>query len=104
MRYCGKIGYVVTVDDDTTGICASSTVEKVAKGDVLTNHLRVTDGVNINPDITISNRVSIVSEPFLLNNFQNIRYATWRGTKWAVESVEIALPRVILSLGGVYNG
>lgn len=104
MRYCGKIGYVVTVDDDTTGICASSTVEKVAKGDVLTNHLRVTDGVNINPDITISNRLSIVSEPFLLNNFQNIRYATWRGTKWAVESVEIALPRVILSLGGVYNG
>lgn len=104
MRYCGKIGYVVTVDDDTTGICESSTVEKVAKGDVLTNHLRVTDGVNINPDITISNRLSIVSEPFLLNNFQNIRYATWRGTKWAVESVEIALPRVILSLGGVYNG
>lgn len=104
MRYCGKIGYVVTVDDDTTGICESSTVEKVAKGDVLTNHLRVTDGVNINPDITITNRLSIVSEPFLLNNFQNIRYATWRGTKWAVESVEIALPRVILSLGGVYNG
>lgn len=104
MRYCGKIGYVVTVDDDTTGIPISSTVEKVAKGDVLTNHLRVTDGVNINPDITISNRLSIVSEPFLLNNFQNIRYATWRGTKWAVESVEIALPRVILSLGGVYNG
>lgn len=104
MRYCGKIGYVATVDDDTTGICESSTVEKVAKGDVLTNHLRVTDGVNINPDITISNRLSIVSEPFLLNNFQNIRYATWRGTKWAVESVEIALPRVILSLGGVYNG
>lgn len=104
MRYCGMIGYVVTVDDDTTGICESSTVEKVAKGDVLTNHLRVTDGVNINPDITISNRLSIVSEPFLLNNFQNIRYATWRGTKWAVESVEIALPRVILSLGGVYNG
>lgn len=104
MRYCGKIGYVVTVDDDTTGICAPSTVEKVAKGDVLTNHLRVTDGVNTNPDITISNRLSIVSEPFLLNNFQNIKYATWKGTKWSVESVEIALPRVILSLGGVYNG
>lgn len=103
MRYCGMIGYETT-SDDGTGIYVSSVIEKKAKGDVVSNRLRVSDGVSVNSDFKINNKISIVSEPFALNNFQNIRYAVWRGTKWKVESVEIALPRIILTLGGEWNG
>lgn len=103
MRYCGMIGYELTVDDGT-GIYTPIITERKAKGDVESCRLRISDGVSINSDFKVNNKISIVSEPFSLNNFQNIRYASWKGTRWKVDSVEIDMPRIILTLGGEWNG
>jgi len=37
-------------------------------------------------------------------NFQNIRYITYLGTNWKVTSIDTQYPRLVLSIGGVYNG
>lgn len=50
-----------------------------------------------------SNQISIIADPYAMNNFMNMRYAEYNGQKWIVEGVEINHPRLLLSLGGVYH-
>ena len=33
-----------------------------------------------------------------------MRYVHWMGALWEVNSVEVLNPRLILTIGGVYNG
>ena len=59
---------------------------------------------HVNDNITISNEISIVSDPYALQNFHAIRYISWMGTNWKVSSVEVRYPRLILSIGDEYHG
>ena len=58
----------------------------------------------INDDININNSISIVADPYAYENFHNMRYAILEGVKWKITNVEINRPRLILTIGGVYNG
>lgn len=106
MRYFGKVGFEITVtreDDPTVDIEAP--VERPYYGDVLSANRRLESSSNgVNDNLTISNRISIVADAFAEQNFFAIRYAEWNGCKWKVTSVEVQRPRLILTLGGVYNG
>lgn len=80
-------------------------VERHYGGDVLKiygDRNQETDKVNDN--ITVNNRISIVADAFAYNNFQNMKYIEWMGACWLVKNVEVQPPRLILSIGGVYNG
>lgn len=103
MRYYGIIGYG-TQGETTPGVWQSSIVERNAIGDVEKNLQRNTNPSKVNGDITLSNTISIVADPYAMDNYKNIKYATLDGVKWEVTSVEIRYPRLILSLGGPYNG
>ncbi len=56
-----------------------------------------------NPDITLSNQLVIMADPYLLNSFQNILYVTCNNAKWRVSSVEVNYPRLTLSFGSLYK-
>lgn len=102
-KYYGSIGYA-ELNQDRPGIAEEELVEKKYFGDVLENTRRLqTNNDSINDDIVVSNRISILSDPYALNNFHNIRWAEYMGTKWKVTSVNVKYPRLILTLGGVYN-
>ena len=58
----------------------------------------------VNDDMTINNEIRILADAFAYQNFQNIRYVEWMGTKWKVKSATIARPRIVLEIGGEYNG
>ena len=58
----------------------------------------------MNSDITIANEISISADPYANGNFHAMRYITFMGSKWRIESVEVQYPRLILSIGGIYNG
>lgn len=104
MRYAGKIGFVKTVDLGN-GIHNPETTERQYIGDVIRNTARWKENQDsINGDITINNQLSILIDPYALENFQYMKYIEWMGTLWNIESVEINYPRVILTIGGVYNG
>lgn len=113
-RYCGKVGYAISAEETAirdgvrvgTGVWSNTIVEKLYYGDYMRNpNARwVTKQDGRNDDLDIANCVSIVGDHFALDNLPNIKYAEYMGTKWRVTSFEIEYPRIILTLGGVYNG
>ena len=102
-KFYGVIGYAVT-EETEPGIYEERIVEKEHFGDVVRNTRRLSNVAKVNDDITISNQISIVADPFANNNFHSMRYVSFMGSKWKVTEVEVQYPRLILTLGGVYNG
>jgi hypothetical protein len=102
-KYYGVIGYAATVQTEP-GIYEEQIIETEYMGDVLRNTRRLREGSKINDDITISNQISIIADPYASNNFHAMRYVTFMGAKWKVSDVEVQYPRLILTLGGLYNG
>lgn len=101
-KYFGSIGYAETVET-SPGIVKEEIVERNYYGDILRNDRRLEDNDKINSDINITNRISIVSDPYAIENFWKIRYATFMGNRWKVKTVDVEFPRLILTLGGLYN-
>lgn len=102
-KYYGKIGFGST-SEDSPGVWVEHIVERSYSVDILNNVRRLEGSESINDNINISNRISIVADPYARMNFHTIRYATFLGTTWKVSSVEVNPPRLILNLGGIYNG
>ena len=109
MRYCGVVGYRITVEklDENGighGVWVPQIIERTYKGDVIKDYSRNSDGESINDDRLISNNISIVADKYSLSNFTSIIYCKWMGIKWKVTSIDSTSPhRLILTLGGVYN-
>lgn len=102
-KWHGNIGYVETVEVQP-GIWEEQVIERQYYGDVTRNTrtLQPSDGVNDN--INISNNISIIADPYANENFHNMRYAQFMGTNWKITNIEVQYPRLILTIGGVYNG
>lgn len=102
-KFYGKIGYASTVETKP-GVYEEQIVERYYYGDLIRNTRRLQSADQVNDDINISNEISIVADPYATNNFHTMRYAVFMGTKWKISNVEVSYPRLILTLGGVYNG
>lgn len=102
-KFYGKIGYAMT-KETTPGVWVEEIVERSYYGDVIRNIRRLQGSENLNDDINISNEISIVADAFANQNFHSMRYVEYMGAKWKVSSVEVKYPRLILNVGGVYNG
>ena len=102
-KFYGKIGYANTVETKP-GVYEEQMVERSYYGDLIRNTRRLQSADQVNDDINISNEISIVADPYATNNFHTMRYAVFMGTKWKISNVEVSYPRLILTLGGVYNG
>lgn len=101
-KFYGAIGYVV--DEAKDDITVEKPVERFYKGDVLKRSRRLENGEGINDNVTISNQISIVADPYAYNHIFAMRYVKYLGTAWKVTTVDVQTPRLVLSLGGVYNG
>ena len=101
-KFCGLIGYAITRETEP-GIYVEEIVENEYYGDVIRNTRRLREAAKVNDDINISNQLSIVADPFANNNFHAMRYIVFMGTKWKITEVEVQYPRLILSIGGLYN-
>lgn len=105
MKYYGMIGYGVEAESPTQpSVWKSVIVERPYKGELIRNSRRIQTGEDINDNITISNEITIIADPYALQNYMNIKYAEVRGARWKVNHVEVNHPRLRLTLGGVYNG
>lgn len=104
-KWYGRIGYVTTEEDPDTGNWLPKATEIPCSGDLLSNTSRYTNGSKVNEDITLSNRISILADPFAYQNYSTIKYAEYMGVMWEVSSIDASqFPRLVLTLGGVYNG
>lgn len=102
-RFFGAVGYAVKVEQ-RPGVWIDQIVEHNHYGDVIRNTRRWQEGADLNDDLKLSNSISIVADLFADENFHNIKYVKWKGGVWKVTTIEINPPRLILQLGGVYNG
>ena len=106
MKFYGTIGYCETVEGtgDREGIWTDVITERKYYGDVIQNNRRYDNSGNVNDDLNVSNRISIVADPYAYDHFFAIKYVKWMGTRWKVTNVDVQRPRLILTVGGVYNG
>lgn len=102
MKWYGSIGFA-ELKETTPGVWTPQIIERNYRGDLVRNTRRLQSTDKVNDDININNQISIVADPYANMNFHTIKYATFMGTKWKVSDVEVQYPRLILSLGGVYN-
>ena len=101
-KFYGKIGFAKTVET-VPGVWKEEIIEREYYGDVVRNARRLQSTDKVNDDINVSNEVSIVADPFATENFHTMRYVIFMGVKWKVSNVEVQYPRLLLTLGGVYN-
>lgn len=107
MRFYDIIGFEVTEPrDEGSDVWVPTLTEKKYYGDVIRNsrRLQALEYTSTNDDVSISNQISLMADEFALQHFHEIRYAVFMGTKWKVSDIEFQGPRLLLTLGGVYNG
>jgi len=102
-KFYGEIGYGISVET-VPGVWEDVITERRYFGDVLRNTRRLQDGQSVNNDLTVNNSISIVADAYASQHFFAIRYVKWMGALWTVTDVEVQSPRLLLRLGGVYNG
>ena len=101
-KWYGEIGFAEQVET-----CPGVWVETISPhyyyGDIVQNNRRYQSTTNLNDNITISNRISILADSFTYHNSHLIRYVEFMGIRWKVSNIEVQYPRLILTLGDVYN-
>lgn len=102
-RFYGKIGYGETIEA-SPGVHVDVIIERFYYGEIVRNSRNLSEGENLNKDLSISNSINIVADAYANEHFFAIRYVEWAGTLWTVSTVEVQRPRLLLSLGEVYNG
>ena len=101
-KFYGAIGYAETLET-TPGVCTEQITEHNYYGDLVRNTRRLESSGELNDNINVANEISIVADPFAMNNFHAMRYVEFMGARWKITSVEVKYPRLILTLGGLYN-
>lgn len=107
-KFFGTIGFAAGMREGTgedEGVVKElPVVERAYYGDVLQNTRRYEQGSDINDDLNIQNRISIVADAYAQEHFFAMKYVNWMGACWKITNVEVQRPRLILTVGGVYNG
>lgn len=102
-KFYGAIGYGMTVEGNA-GVYQDVITERMYSGDVIRNMRSLEKSEHQNDNINVKNSISIVADAYANNHFFAIRYVNWMGVNWTVTDVEVQHPRLLLTIGGVYNG
>lgn len=102
-KWYGKVGYVETAEVEP-GTWEEQEAERSYYGELVRNSSKFQTSGGVNDDRDVSVELSIIADPYLDLHFNSIRYVEFMGVKWKVNTVEPKYPRLILSLGGEYNG
>lgn len=102
-KFYGVIGYGKPTKT-APGVTEDVITEHPAFGDVLRHSVGFNEGTKVNDDISVSNSISIMADEYAFSHITEVRFLEWLGVCWKVTGYQLARPRIILSLGGVYNG
>lgn len=102
-KFYGMIGFAEQVEE-APGVWVDKITVQQYYGDLIRNTRKLQSRDQLNDNIDIANDISIIADPYAVENFHKMRYVEFMGTKWKVTSVEVQYPRLILTVGGVWNG
>lgn len=102
-KFCGKIGYAIQ-EETGPSVWKEKYVEKVIYGEIMRYTTRNEKGESINDNLNVSNSIRIVADPFARENFHRMKYLRMRpdGVAWAIKSIDVEPPGLILTLGEEY--
>lgn len=105
-KFYGEIGYGESVQTPPgSGIWKDVITEQVYMGDVIRNSIVADEKQgDLNTDISVGNSISIIADENVIEHVSDIKYVMWMGKRWAVTNVVVQPPRLVLSIGSVYNG
>lgn len=98
-----RIGYAPSFVETAPGVWEENTVIKSYFGELFRNSRRLESSSQVNDNVNINNRVSIVADPYARENFHAMRWIEFMGAKWKISDVEVQYPRLTLTIGGLYN-
>lgn len=99
-----RIGYAPSYEKTAPGVYEEVQVVKKCYAEVIRDTRRLESSGQVNDNVNINNRFSIIADPYARENFHAMRWIEYMGAKWKISDVEVEYPRLILSLGGLYNG
>ena len=102
-KFAGLVGYV-TQKESESGVWLPETVERKMHGDVIRAASSFNANEKVNEDVILQQRISLVGDQYAYANFTGLKYVTYLGVKWKVLSIEVNRPRLVVTLGGVWNG
>ena len=102
-KFYGAIGYAFQLET-SPGVWTDTIVEKNYRGDVILDQRRWQAGDKINDDINLDNSISIVADAYAHANVGVMKYIVWNNTPWKIQSFRINRPRIVIQIGGIYNG
>ena len=102
-KFCGKVGFV-HYEVSEGSVYKEVATEKTYYGDSYKLSRRYESSNKLNDDLTLNDEISIVADAFAYENFQSLRYVNYLGANWEVTSARVERPRIIMQIGGVYNG
>lgn len=103
-RFFGELGYGSN-QEIKPGVWQDVIIERSYYGDVLRNTKQHAGSTaSVNADISANLSISIMADAYAYDHFFNIRYCVWAGAYWVVTSADVERPRLIMRIGGVYNG
>jgi hypothetical protein len=107
MRFSGTVGFA-TPTQSAPGVWSDVIVERSYQGDVIRDTRRLGAPSLVPPEvagtISLSNSFSIVADAEAYEGILRIRYVAWLDQRWEVTDVEVKRPRLILTVGGLWNG
>ena len=101
-RFYGMIGFLKTVETEGS-VWEGDTVEKPYYGEVIRHSIRYASGDKLHDDVKLNNEISIIADTFAYQNYHMMKYVVINGCKWKIDSLTVDRPRIVLSIGGVYN-
>ena len=101
-KFYGNVGFAETVETEPS-VWEEKIVERPYFGDVLHRSRRLESSGNVNSNVNVTNEISIVADPYANQNLFAMRYVEFMGTKWEISNVDVQYPRLVLTIGGVYN-
>jgi hypothetical protein len=102
-KFHGRVGFGEPAET-SPGVHEDVIVEREYFGDVIRNSRSMSQGENLNQDISVNNSISVVADTYAVSHMFAIRYVEWAGSLWTVTTVDVEAPRLILQIGEVYNG
>ena len=108
MKFCGFVGYCEPVEGTGEwgkGKWTDVVTEHMRYGDITRNNRRYSPNSDtVNDELTLSHTVSIVADAYMMKHYYAIKYVLWKGQRWKVTDIQVERPRLLLTIGGLYNG
>lgn len=103
-KFYGPIGFAETVET-VPGVWKDQITERNYYCEVERfNSKWSTQSDSTNDDLNVNSQFSMIADPFAVSHFTSMKYIEFMGARWKITNVEPKFPRLILTVGGLYNG